>query len=304
VKHLFEHNPNVAGLTNGPPADETAPSELLARLARYEARAQSAAGPRPLAPSPVGEDGADDPVTPELALVDPALASRERLRLPEPPAETVVRDKPGPAIAPAPAMVPTEQSRRRQRPRWRRVSLVLAVLAVAGGLSIAYAKFWNRQPAESPTRQPVAASTTVVPAHAKASPPTRPATRATKPKSKPKTAPPPKRQRRASHRAAGKRATTTPSVPDAGRTFAWVPSAGARYYLVEFYRGRREILRASPSAPRLVLPPRWSFNGRSYRLTPGTYRWSVRPGFGPLARHRYGKPIVQAKLVVQRTPGG
>src|SRR4029453_6486068 len=39
-----------------------------------------------------------------------------------------------------------------------------------------------------------------------------------------------------------------------GRDFAWVPAPGAASYLVQFYRGRREIFRAQPR-PAGPVPP-------------------------------------------------
>lgn len=88
------------------------------------------------------------------------------------------------------------------------------------------------------------------------------------------------------------------------RAFAWVSVPNATYYLVQFYRGRDEIFRARPSAPRLLVPAQWAFKGRRYSLTPGRYRWSVRPGFGRPSQARYGQPVVRAKLVIQRSSGG
>jgi hypothetical protein len=267
---------------------------------------QSGAEPRQQQSTLIDEGARDEPVTPELALVDPALASRERERLPERPVVPIAAPRrPEPVAVEAPPTGPMRESTHRPRPRRRRAFWVFATvaLAVAAGLLITYAKSRNRQHVGSQSRQTAAASTTIVPTHVQGSTPARAPTRtATKPK--PKANPATKRQQDAPHRLPSKQPRTSPPVAESGRAFAWVPVAEARYYLVEFYRGRREILRASPSAPRLILPSGWSFNGRRYSLAPGSYRWSVRPGFGSRARHRYGKPIVQAKLVIQRTPGG
>jgi len=302
-----EEMPRAAFRTDPSAADTSSSSELLARLERYEARVQSGAEPRQQQSTLIDEGPRDEPVTPELALVDPALASRERERLSERPVAPIAAwRRPEPVAFEAPP-VSMRDSTHRHRPRRRRVFWAFATvaLAVATGLLITYAKSRNHEHVGSQSGQTVAPSTTIVPTtHAQGSTRARAATRTAKSKPKPKATPETKRQQHAPHRLPSKPPRASPSVTESGRTFAWVPVAEARYYLVEFYRGRREILRASPSAPRLILPSGWSFNGRRYTLAPGSYRWSVRPGFGPRTRHRYGKPIVQAKLVIQRTPGG
>jgi hypothetical protein len=314
VKRRTEHIPHPAGRADQPAADEAAPGELLARLERYEARAQSAAGPRPHA-SPVldGVNATEPPVTPELALVDPELASRERERLPERPGRTIAGGEAGaavsleaaarPAATTAQAPAPTRRRRRRRR--------LLQLLAVAGMgivtvLAIVYLRSRDPQHVSSGRPSPVTASTSVVPTQVHISTRNPTATGVAHPKQKPTTKPKPVRkpQERTRPRRATKPDSKRPPVAASGRAFAWVPVSRASYYLVEFYRGRHEILRAEPSVARLVLPPSWSFGGRRYSFTPGRYRWSVRPGFGRPARHRYGKPIVQAKLVIQRKAGG
>ncbi len=64
---------------------------------------------------------------------------------------------------------------------------------------------------------------------------------------------------------------------------------GASYYNVQVFRGKRKILSTWPTKPRLRLRTRWHYGGQVQRLTAGTYRWYVWPGYGPRGRHRYGK---------------
>ena len=45
---------------------------------------------------------------------------------------------------------------------------------------------------------------------------------------------------------------------------------------------------------------RWTFAGKSRRLTPGRYRWMVWPGYGPCSKADYGKAIGRSTFVVQR----
>ena len=82
--------------------------------------------------------------------------------------------------------------------------------------------------------------------------------------------------------------------------FVWLPVRGASHYRVEFFRGRKKIFEARPSKARLELPERWTYRGRRFRVTPGRYRWSVRPGFGSPSAARYARAIVRSAWVVPK----
>lgn len=257
---------------------------------------------------------ADEPVTPELALVDPDLARRARELLPEPTTKPAARpgawtldpDDAGPddgRAPPAPVLAAEERRPRRKR---RLVGWMLAVTLLGAAAGAALSRMTSvpelvsdhapdsigpigdrssPSPAEPPASPPSQGKQPQSPPAA--SPPTVTATTGTAPSANPPTAP-------------------TPTAPPrraapSGRDFAWVPAPGAASYLVQFYRGRKEIFRAQPRRPRLVLPGQWSFKGHEYRLVPGRYRWSVRPRVR--GRQAYGSPIVRAKLVIQRDSG-
>lgn len=79
--------------------------------------------------------------------------------------------------------------------------------------------------------------------------------------------------------------------------FGWVSVPKATYYRVRFFRDRRKVFEALPVQSRIVLPGKWRFNGRRYRLDAGRYRWVVEPGFGPPSRKQYGKAVVAADWV-------
>jgi hypothetical protein len=83
------------------------------------------------------------------------------------------------------------------------------------------------------------------------------------------------------------------------RLFVWPKVSRATFYKVEFFRGGRKIFEASPTTPRLELPLRWVYRGRGIRLTPGTYRWDVRPAFGPRSRPRYGTLITRSSWIAR-----
>jgi large repetitive protein len=81
----------------------------------------------------------------------------------------------------------------------------------------------------------------------------------------------------------------------------WRRVARARYYNVQVFRGRQKVLSAWPTRPRLRLAARWRFAGRSRRLTAGSYRWYVWPGYGATSARRYGALLGQSTFVVVRS---
>ena len=244
----------------------------------------------------------DEPLTPELVLVDPELARRARETFPplEPIDDSDSLSEQEPLfgfIQPTTHVLEREPPRaKRRRGRW---IAVLVVVAIAAAVALARA-----EPVTDLFSQSHESRTTPV-RRAKSAPPV---SRSQPPRTSKSAQKPHARSTRTtapSHRAAqpqGRSATPGPAPPT--RTFVWVAVPKATYYFVQFYRGGREIFTARPSSPRLLLPGAWTFKGRRYRLTPGRYSWSVRPGFGRRSASRYGQPVVLAKLVVQRGSGG
>jgi len=103
--------------------------------------------------------------------------------------------------------------------------------------------------------------------------------------------------------AAAKPALTRPAVGarvTAPPLLAWRAVPRATYYNVQLYRGGRKILTAWPGTTSFHLERSWRFEGRTYRLTPGLYRWYVWPGFGPRSATRYGKLLGMRTFVVTR----
>jgi hypothetical protein len=82
--------------------------------------------------------------------------------------------------------------------------------------------------------------------------------------------------------------------------FAWRPDAEADYYNLQLFRDSGKALAGSvsssavkilsvwPKKTSFALKAQWKFQGRKYRLTKGTYRWFVWPGFGAQAENNYG----------------
>jgi hypothetical protein len=73
--------------------------------------------------------------------------------------------------------------------------------------------------------------------------------------------------------------------------------AGARYYHVQLFRQGTRIYAAWPLVPQLALRTSWKWAGRSYKLTPGRYRWFAWAGFGRRSAARY-KLLGSAEFIV------
>jgi hypothetical protein len=96
-----------------------------------------------------------------------------------------------------------------------------------------------------------------------------------------------------------KRLRPRPPAAPRTRVFVWPAVSRATFYKVEFFRRGRKIFEASPTTARIELPIRWVYRGRRLRLTPGTYRWDVRPVFGPRSRPRYGALITRSNWIAR-----
>jgi hypothetical protein len=258
---------------------------------------------------------ADDPISPELALVDPELARRARARLdsfdqPASRAPDVDAD-PKSRVAP----------RRDTRPTSRRGRVVVAALAVITGLAGAgftAAKLTgensrvfargslpggsvavrpqetNESTGKALQRKPATRAHAVSPQGAKRGRRARPGT---------SKAGRPALQRKRSA-GSGNPGTPPSSASQVGGpsapVFSWVAVRGASYYDFELFRGAERVFTSRPRQPRLTLPSTWTYGGRRFSRAPGSYRWLVRPVFHANTKTRYGPAIVSAKLVLHR----
>lgn len=227
-----------------------------------------------------------DPISPELALVDPELAERARRDLPrrrndqaaERPAPPTLIYMPRPARTAPPAPPPTAPAvaapappRSRRSSRRRRITVaVIVVYALVGWVAFRVARHeLHRHRASQLATSPSPG------AEAEAPSPTR---------AEPKPPKPPS-------------ASAQRSRP---RTFVWLAVQGSTFYEVRIFRKDTEIFEARTTRPRLILPRTWRYGGTTYRLSRGTYRWLVLPGFGPQSSPRYGAAVVSATLRVGR----
>jgi hypothetical protein len=224
-----------------------------------------------------------EPVSPELVLVDPELARLERARPERPgpfrpgarlmPAETTAIDpiagRPAVSALPAsprtlttpvrsPVAPPESSSIRSGQWIW---------LVATAALALAFFGVQHRLDGDSP------------PLRADGGPmmTTRP------------SKPPPSVSPFASRPKQPNR-TSTP------RRFVWPPVEGAKGYEMQLFRGSRRVFAHRTRQPRVTLPQTWRYAGRSVRLEPGTYHWSV------WALHAGGtrgsSPAVRAQIVI------
>lgn len=241
----------------------------------------------------------DELVTPELALVDQALAERARSRLAEPDdtigrLEALVLASRISALAATQAELPRlERSSRSlyrtgrvadpgSRRRGHRGSAVLAGCMTGGllfvGLLLGVRVDLRGSPADADT-------TAVGELPADYAAPKSPAPA------------PAARKARGGRQTREDRDSGTPS-PRAGvppQRFAWAPSPGASGYHVELFHGALKVFAADTTRPALTIPGSWIFGGRSRSLEPGDYRWYVWP---VASGRQAARAIVQAKLVI------
>jgi hypothetical protein len=241
-------------------------------------------------------------VSPELALVDPALAEHARSWLPQPDdtlarfellvrAHRIAASREQEVVAPPvaderPAMAGSEPKPRRQATRRRRTPVLAAsaaAAAFAAALLVGVRVDLQGSPAgadstsigEPPVAvaQPENTTTSVPPT------PVLPRTKRSRPR-----ATKPSRPR-----------ATKPPTSRAPRRFVWAAVAGVSGYRVEFFRGAKLVFSADTAQPEISIPESWTFAGKRRTLGSGEYRWYVWTVSSGL---RNAQAIVQAKLVV------
>jgi len=81
------------------------------------------------------------------------------------------------------------------------------------------------------------------------------------------------------------------------RRFVWAPVERASGYRVELFGGSSLVFSARTTRAEVSIPTRWTFAGQRRTLEPGEYHWYVWP---VVSGRRASEAIVQAKLVVPR----
>jgi hypothetical protein len=278
-----------------------------------------------------------DPISPELALIDPELRRRARSELSaavasppqaidtSEPARSATRSAGAQATIVARSRtadhpfergvdhsVPTPDGSSARRLHWRSRVVLFALVALIGAVGFAAAVHVSDRGADHKTVQPQTQGRVDTRESSQAPPKGQSHARRDKTsgasttrqqkqtdQNRATSKPGAARPRSASR---SKKATRVESPPAAVQTriFVWPAVPHAAYYKVQFFRGGDEVFEALPSTPRLGLPLQWVYKGRRLRLVPGTYSWRVLPAFGPRAHPRYGDPIVRSLWVVKK----
>jgi hypothetical protein len=269
-----------------------------------------------------------EPLTPELALVDPELARLARDRLPETPSSpgraSSFHDDVGDARGRPSSVSHVDDSRRLEnppsassslaaegrprrestkeerqlsasvRPRRRR-RVFLGALGVALAAIAVYAFSPDSTVREKAVNRAPKSVASQVGRHTKPQESTKPTAGATG-----ASAPAVPRHSGVLGVTAQARGSSRRPGPFSTRVFIWPTVPDATFYRVEFFRRGREVFNALRSTARLDLPGRWVYRGRTYQVLAGTYTWKVSPAFGPRSRLRYGDPIIRSTWVARR----
>ena len=233
---------------------------------------------------------ADEHVSPELVLVDPSLANRERQRIPVAP---VVRTGPRELRVVGQGRDTPEEIRARMRDLGgggrvgASVAIASTVLAIFS-LTEVQIQFGDRTEPAHPVQQALPQDPpTALQAPSLAEPPKRQKAASTQPKTKKRVSSAPPSSASRSGR------TQTSDAPP--QRFAWAPTPGASAYRVELFRSGIQVFAAATRQPVMTLPRRWTFEGRSHSLEAGMYTWYV---WAVENGRRATQATVQARLSV------
>jgi hypothetical protein len=276
----------------------------------------------------------DEPVSPELALVDPALGERLRARLPEielepPPPVPILRALPDPepevdmplapppelvdepdaiAAAPVPAPVPVYVFPTRGDRLWSFAKAFALGAAAATVVTVGVVAELGdgpptaQDPATAPPKVTASAPGAKVASGGGATSTAQPAatgrTGAGGTNAQRQASKGATAPQTTSRQAGGvKRQKTAPPAAATGETkrFAWAPVDGALGYRLALFRGDAQVLEARTKQPAYELASRWRHAGKTETLLPGSYRWYVWPVF---KSGPAATAVVQAKLSV------
>jgi hypothetical protein len=84
-----------------------------------------------------------------------------------------------------------------------------------------------------------------------------------------------------------------------GTVLGWIAKPGATYYNLQFFLHGRKVMSVWPVGSSLRIPGSWTYQGHTYRLTRGTYRWYVWPGRGARSKAVYGPLLGSSQFRVR-----
>jgi hypothetical protein len=237
-------------------------------------------------------------VSPELALVDPALAERARAALPPRRGRRV----PAPTAPDAPPRSPPP------RARLRVATPVLTLLATAAA-SLAVTAITDSERASGKPSGTIAAARGSAPAAAQHAPASSPVTVRSKASAVAGALPRPAHEA-ARGQVVGMTPTTPSVVPSAigqdepaaprvtvsSAALVWDRATGATAYDVELRRGGTTIYSSTADQPRAMVPRAWTNEGTAFALQPEDqlYVWPVLDG-------RRSSPILDGVLAMDAT---
>jgi hypothetical protein len=95
--------------------------------------------------------------------------------------------------------------------------------------------------------------------------------------------------------------------------FVWVADPKATYYNVQLFLGGSLLFKSTSATPRKVMSvfptgtvfrfkSPWKWEGKTYKMTKGTYTWYVWPGYGAREDVKYGRLMGAATFQVTQLP--
>jgi hypothetical protein len=233
------------------------------------------------------KEPAQQPISPELVLIDPDIAARARASLPDHPWPKPVRIEPP------------------RRPRRRiPVAAMFSILSFTALVSILGVSVLptRDQPTFAAERQTIPTAeipTAAPPPRKKANRPAAPSSQKSTPQPTPRPQPTQRPQPKQKPRVVGRERPRRATPPkrrgktrfEPARTFAWAARARAAFYRVDLFRNGAPFYHARTRDSQLTLP-------RRVRFSPGNYRWTVRPAIRHQSGIRLEDPIVDSTFRV------
>ena len=79
-------------------------------------------------------------------------------------------------------------------------------------------------------------------------------------------------------------------------TLTWSRAPGAAFYDLVLLRSGQRVLDLWPTTAHVVVPKRWTFHGKRFALTDGSYQWFAYPASGTRQAARYGPLTAHGSL--------